>query len=73
MYIVHCNSMYNVHAYMVTCMYTCLHVLNWYRCRLSVSVQAKAQLEETYRLMLDEKDEKINVMQTQVMNPLNYY
>lgn len=32
-----------------------------------VSMQAKAQLEETYRLMLDEKDEKINVMQTQVI------
>ena len=32
-----------------------------------VPPQAKAQLEETFRMTLEEKDEKINVMQTQVL------
>ena len=30
-------------------------------------LQAKAQLEATFTLMLEEKDEKITVMQTQVL------
>ena len=50
--------------YMLVCMLVCihLHVILFY----FFVLQAKAQMEESFRVTLEEKDEKIHVMQTQV-------